>query len=55
MPYTYSAAEGVQSDLAPVKDGDYEATIEKMGERITKNGSRSISIQFRIRSDGEQE
>lgn len=55
MPYTYSAAEGAQSDLAPVKDGDYEATVEKMGERVSKNGSRSISIQFRIRSDVEQE
>lgn len=55
MPYTYSAAEGASSDIAPVKDGEYEATVERMVERTSRNGSRSISIQFRIRSDVEQE
>ena len=55
MQYIYSEKEAQADESAPVKDGEYEACVEKIGEKTTPNGKRSISLWLRIRDDVEQE
>lgn len=50
MAYTYDASE--RSGL--VKEGDYEATIERMERKTLPSGKEKLSIMYRIRSDVEQ-
>lgn len=49
MSYTYDASE--LSGL--VKEGDYEATIERMERKTLPSGKEKLSIMYRIRSDVE--
>ena len=47
--YTYDASEN--SGL--VKEGDYEAVIERMERKTLPSGKEKLSIMYRIRSDVE--
>lgn len=47
MPYTYDASE--VSGL--IKEGDYEATIERMERKTLPSGKEKLSVMYRIRSD----
>ena len=49
MPYTYDASE--VSSL--IKEGDYEATIERMERKTLPSGKEKLSVMYRIRSDVE--
>lgn len=51
MPYTYD-----QNDtFSLIPDGEYEAQIERIEKRETASGKRKLSVQFRIRSDVDQQ
>lgn len=54
MAYIYTKdGEGVSNEL--LAQGEYEASIEKIEQKVTPNGKRKLSIWFRLRSDVEQE
>lgn len=51
MPYTYDA-----SDLSGlVKEGDYEATIERIEKKTMPSGKEKLSVMYRIRTDVDQQ
>ena len=54
MPYTFDkAAAASTSDL--LKEGEYEVFIEKATIKTLSTGTQKISLQFRVRTDVEQE
>jgi hypothetical protein len=53
MPYTYEKASVENYDL--IKEGEYEAFVEKALIKETLTGKQKIALQFRIRSDVNQE
>ena len=50
--YTYSAKEN-NSEL--IKEGDYEATIERIERKTLPSGKEKLSVMYRIRTDVEQQ
>ena len=51
MSYTYD-----QSDTNTLmKEGDYEATIEKIERKTLPSGKEKLAVTYRIRTDVEQE
>ncbi len=49
--YVYNGEEN--SELKP--EGDYEVFIEKMEVRVLRTGTEKLFIQYRVRSDVEQQ
>lgn len=48
MAYTYESEDSL------VRDGDYEATIEKIEVKTLPSGTEKLTIQYRIRKDVNQ-
>lgn len=48
--YTFTKTD----DYALLEEGEYEVVIERIEEKVSKNGKKNISIMFRVRDDIEQ-
>ena len=41
----------VESEFGAMPEGDYIAIVEKMEERVSKNGNRGLNVKFKIVGD----
>ena len=48
--YTYNA----ENNSGLIKEGDYEATIERIERKVLPSGKEKLSVMYRIRTDVEQ-
>ncbi len=55
MPYTFDQKSAASSSYELLKEGEYEVFIEKATIKDTLTGKQKIALQFRVRSDVEQE
>jgi hypothetical protein len=55
MPYTYDKAAATANNYDLLKEGEYEVFIEKASIKETTTGKQKIALQFRVRTDVDQE
>lgn len=55
MPYTFDQKAADASSYELLKEGEYEVFIEKATIKTTTTGKQKIALQFRVRTDVEQE